>query len=198
MIQYGVIILAAGESGRLGKPKQLLPYHNKTLLRNIVDAALALDQSFTIVVTGAEKNAVEKELEDTRLIIHYNEDWQSGMASSILHGVRELMRLQPEVNACILTVCDQPFVTTEVLRGLVEKHEQKGKGIVASSYSGAAGTPVLFSSAYFDKLMNLKGQEGAKKLLNSYAGDVSLVPFDKGEIDIDTPDDYLKLKETDT
>jgi molybdenum cofactor cytidylyltransferase len=193
MKKYGIIILAAGESSRLGKPKQLLPYNNKTLLKNIVDMALQVQESFTVVVTGSARDVVAQELKDTDVTLRYNDQWQTGMSSSIQEGISAIKKLQPKVEGSILTVCDQPFVTENVLAGLIKKHEETGQGIVASAYAGTAGTPAFFSHDYFEELLNLKGDEGAKKLLKKYASDVLLVPFERGEIDIDTPDDYLKL-----
>lgn len=193
MSKYGIIILAAGASSRLGKPKQLLLYQNKTLLKNIVDAALQCRDSFMVVVTGAAKDAIEEQLKDTGVVACHNDKWQTGMASSIRAGIAKIKQLQPQVEACILTVCDQPHVSTNVLMALIERHEQSGHGIVACSYADTVGTPALFSQHYFDELLNLKGDEGAKKLIKKYVSDISLVPFQNGEIDIDTAEDYLQL-----
>jgi molybdenum cofactor cytidylyltransferase len=193
MIRYGIIILAAGASSRLGKPKQLLTYQHKTLIKNILDAALQCRNSITIVVTGAVKDEVEQELKNTQVVLCYNDQWQSGMSSSIRAGVSKMKVLQPQVEACILTVCDQPYISANVLMRLIEKHEAGGHNIVASSYADTVGTPALFSRDHFDELLNLQGEEGAKKLLKKYGADVSLVQFDRGEIDIDTVEDYSKL-----
>lgn len=192
-MKYGIIILAAGNSSRLGEAKQLLAYRDKSLLRKVVDEALSLSQAWTIVVTGAEKEAIEQELSTTGVTIAYNADWPQGMASSIRTGVLEMQRLQPQITACIISVCDQPFVTKEILLHLVEQHQETIRDIVASAYAGTGGVPVLFSKKYFAILLNLKGQEGAKKLLSIYQNEVLLVPFDKGEIDIDTREDYESL-----
>ncbi|MEP7256863.1 MAG: nucleotidyltransferase family protein [Flavitalea sp.] len=192
MIQYGIIILAAGGSSRLGKPKQLLPYRRKSLLANITIQALAVPDTFTIVVTGAENEAVEEELKATGVATCYNAAWVSGMSSSIQKGLLELKN-RYEVKACIVAVCDQPFVTTAILNNLIKKHIVTGKGIIASSYAGVSGTPSLFSKKYFEDLLHLEGNEGAKKLLAKYESDVLTVPFNKGEIDIDTPEDYDNL-----
>ena len=149
MVPYGIIILAAGGSSRLGKAKQLLPYRHISLLRNIVGEALSVLSAFTVVVTGAEKKAIEEELEVTGVATCYNAAWQSGISSSIQTGLLEMKKLH-QVKACILAVCDQPFVTAAILNNLVQKHITTGKGIIASSYAGVSGTPTLFSEKYFE------------------------------------------------
>ena len=192
--KYGIIVLAAGGSSRLGKPKQLLNYHRQSLVKHVVEEARLVGDSIVLVVTGADSAAVERELDKTGATICRNNDWQTGMSSSIRTGLNQLREMLPEAEGCILTVCDQPFITRAVLENLIRKHGQHNTGIVASEYSNTAGTPALFSSRYFDELLSLQGDEGAKKLFSKHASDVSLVPFEKGEIDIDTEEDYLKLK----
>lgn len=186
MSTYGIIILAAGGSSRLGKPKQLLLYRGKPLIENIIEAATAVSESFTVVVTGAVP---------MQLSVHscYNDEWSSGMASSIRKGLNELLKMQPQTAACIITVCDQPFITADVLSSLIAHHEKEGMDIVVSGYAGTVGTPALFSRKYFDELLQLQGDEGAKKVIRKYANDVFILPFPGGETDIDTEADYHRL-----
>lgn len=92
-----------------------------------------------------------------------------------------------------MAVCDQPFVTSAVFENLISESKKTGKEIAASAYSETLGTPVLFHKKYFPELLALKGKEGAKKLIKKYAEDVVAVPFEKGNIDIDTEEDYNQL-----
>ncbi len=186
----GIIILAAGNSSRLGRPKQLLQYNESTLLKNTVAEALKVPNSFVIVVTGSNKEIIEKELDSYSISICFNPEWETGMASSIAKGIQEL---NSENTQCILAVCDQPFVNASVFENLINESKKSGKRIAASSYSETLGTPVLFHQKYFKELRDLKGNEGAKKLITNYSEDVISVPFEKGNIDIDTEEDYLKL-----
>jgi len=186
----GIIILAAGNSSRLGQPKQLLDYQGKTLLRHTVEQALAVS-SRVIVITGSENSGIEKETGSALTV--QNENWQEGMASSIHKGLNEMMVTYPETENILITVCDQPHIDASVLSELIKKSYSSGKGIMASHYSGTLGTPVLFSRSYFNDLLQLSGQEGAKKLLVKYRDDVGQVIFEKGSVDIDTPEDYQKL-----
>lgn len=192
-IKYGIVILAAGESSRLGSPKQLLPYHDKSLLANIVDASLQVPSAQTVVVTGASADQIKKEIAAKEVLTGYNENWKSGISSSIKKGLETVTEKFPSIEACIVAVCDQPYVTAALLNGLIARYRTSGKGIVASAYADTAGTPALFSNKYFDELMRLEGGDGAKKLLKKYSGDLALLPFEKGDIDIDTPQDYAQL-----
>lgn len=189
----GIIILAAGNSSRLGQPKQLLSFHEKSLLKHVVEEASAVADTLTIVVTGAERERLERELEGVEVLLCHNPEWEQGMSGSIHVGVNKLKEIAPEVGCCIIAVCDQPYITSGVFRGLLEKFKETSCGIIASAYADTAGTPVLFSRAHFDDLLQLKGHEGAKKLLDTYSEQVLLYPFERGEIDIDTPNDYERL-----
>jgi molybdenum cofactor cytidylyltransferase len=93
----------------------------------------------------------------------------------------------------ILAVSDQPYVSSGLFGKMQTLKEQSGKGIVASSYAGTMGTPVLFEKKYFDQLKSLKGNQGAKNIVQQNLPDVCPVEFEKGEVDIDTKEDYKKL-----
>ena len=190
---FGIILLAAGTSSRLGKPKQLLKFNETTLLQNAIIQAKKTPNSFVLVVTGAYKDLIDLEVATTSTQSVHNPNWQLGMASSIAIGLKKLQQVKPSINACIISVCDQPHISTAIFKDLIQKYNESGKGIVASEYANTLGTPVLFSNSYFNELLNLKGNEGAKKILPHYKEDVAAVPFEKGTIDIDTIDDYNKL-----
>ncbi|UPZ15001.1 nucleotidyltransferase family protein [Flavobacterium humidisoli] len=191
--KIGIIILAAGNSSRLGRPKQLLEYKESTLLKNTVSEALKVENSFVIVVTGSNHDLIEKKLHLSEITFSFNSDWENGMSSSIANGIKQLLLLNPKCEQCVLAVCDQPFVSSLIFENLIKEHHTAQKGIVASAYSETLGTPVLFHKKYFQDLLELKGQQGAKKLIRKYAEDVVSVLFEKGNIDIDTEEDYFKL-----
>ena len=188
----GIVILAAGNSSRLGQPKQLLGYKDETLLQHIIAEASKLPDAVVIVVTGANHELIEKNI-DSKVKTAFNSDWELGMSSSINTGLKKLWELHPEIEECIFTVCDQPFVSHSIFENLITEYHKTQKGIVASSYSDTLGTPVLFGKKYFEELFNLKGQEGAKKIINRFLEDTASILFEKGDIDIDTEDDYNKL-----
>ena len=189
----GIIILAAGGSSRLGEPKQLLTYLGKTLLRHVTDEALASGIGPVLVVLGADSARIKYTLHESALVL-INEQWEEGMGSSIRSGLWGMLKAYPLLDGIIFAVCDQPFVTASLFRKLAWCKESTGKNIVACAYKHDLGTPVLFDKKYFPHLLRLQGQQGAKRLIALYSEDVSSVPFELGEIDIDRPEDYLFLR----
>jgi molybdenum cofactor cytidylyltransferase len=193
-IKYGIIILAAGDSSRLGAPKQLLKLRNGTFISHVVTEAVKIPNAATIVVTGSSNETVEQELAADSVLVCFNPAWEQGMSSSIRVGILALKERFSEISCCIIAVCDQPFISTAVFLNLINEHEHTGFGIVASTYAGTAGTPVLLSKSYFDELLLLEGQDGAKKILKDHEANVAFIPFSSGEVDVDTVEDYDRLK----
>ncbi len=191
----GVIILAAGESSRLGSPKQLLDYAGVTLLQHSIDAAQIADASSAVVVLGANADLIKRHLKDTTVEIVVNDSWKEGMASTMRVGLQTLLKLKPEVEAVIFMVADQPFVTADLLNKLMELNKKEQCSIVASKYADTFGTPVLFAKHFFPALLELTGDTGAKSLVRKYMSEAAFVSFPQGEIDIDTVEDYKKLKD---
>lgn len=189
----GIIILAAGSSGRLGKPKQLLPYKNKPLLQYVIDEAKATSAVSVLVVLGANAAAIQSELQTENIRIAINDDWKEGMASSIRCGIKELQKNNPATDAAILMVCDQPFVTASLLNDLIITHNKTNKPIVSSSYDNTTGPPVLFHKSLFPELLQLTGDAGARIIVKKYINEVATVSFPDGRIDIDSPADYEAL-----
>jgi molybdenum cofactor cytidylyltransferase len=185
------VILAAGQSSRLGEPKQLLKYQNKTLLQHAIDTAKQSVKSI-IVVLGSNADNILEETDASGVHVIINDDWQSGMASTIRCGIEVL---DFNIDAAILMVCDQPFVSLDLLNGLIQKQAETGKPIIASQYGDTIGTPALFGKQFFSELMGLKGDTGAKKIMMQNGGLVATVSFPQGSIDIDTKDDYKALSE---
>jgi molybdenum cofactor cytidylyltransferase len=194
MNNTGIIILAAGESSRFGGIKQLLPFGATTLLQHVIDEAIGAGAQPVVVVTGANANMVSTSIRDiSKLTILNNEKWMLGISSGIVAGVHQILGLSPGIRKIIIAVCDQPFVSSALFEELDEMQEKTGKPAVACTYADTVGTPALFTTKYFDQLLSLQGDEGAKKILKNNRGDVATVDFPKGQIDIDTQKDYEKL-----
>ncbi|GAB2683368.1 hypothetical protein GCM10027037_00190 [Mucilaginibacter koreensis] len=189
----GIIILAAGASTRMGQPKQQLVYEQETLLQRAIRTAEAAIAVSVVVVLGANAQKLNISAESDRLSICCNDDWQEGMASSIRAGLHRLLKLHPAIEHVLLMLCDQPFVSTELLNQLIQTEQSQQAGIIACTYQNTLGAPVLFKRKYFNQLLALTGQEGAKKLLVKFSDDVIAVPFEQGAVDIDTPEDYEQL-----
>jgi molybdenum cofactor cytidylyltransferase len=194
MNNTGIIILAAGESSRFGGIKQLLPFGASTLLQHVIDAAVGAGARPVVVITGANAKEVSASIRDvSKLDILNNENWQQGISSGIVAGVRHILSLSPAIGKIIIAVCDQPFVSSTLFEQLDQMQEKSEKPVVACTYADTIGTPALFTAKYFDQLLSLQGDEGAKKILKNNREDVATVDFPKGQIDIDTQKDYEKL-----
>jgi len=193
MNNTGIVILAAGDASRFGGIKQLLPFNGKTLLEHVIDEALRAGAQPVVVITGAYASKLSSSISDKKVHIVYNENWQDGIASGIVVGVRQVIKLDESIKKIILAVCDQPFVSSKLFEQLDEIQNKSGKPIVASTYANTVGTPALFSIGFFDQLLSLKGDEGAKKILKKHINEIAMVDFPKGEIDIDTQKDYETL-----
>lgn len=199
----GAILLAAGGSTRLGRPKQLLMYRGRTLLRHAVEQALASRARPIVVVLGADEARCQEELTGlaaTDVVIASNPDWAVGMGSSIHTGVATLIARAPEVQGALILLCDQPLVTASVLDTLIARHAEAPGATIAASYADEPGVPALFPRARFDELTRLDGASGAKRLLRASGatgatGDTGLitVPCPDAAIDVDTLADYEAL-----
>jgi len=189
----GAVVLAAGSSSRMGNPKQTLQFRGESLLRRAVLAAIGAGCRPVVVVTGAYAELSRREFEglDVREVL--NTSWETGMASSVRAGVEGLVNEDADVSAAVLLLCDQPHVTAEVISALVEAHRATGKAIVASRYGGSFGVPALFSRTLFAELTRLDGMSGAKEVIKRYASEAHFLPFQEGEVDVDTPDDFSRL-----
>ena len=192
-MKTGIIILAAGNSSRLGRPKQLLEYQGKTLLRTVINEAFETNCRPVIVVLGAKAKEIASQHQHDQANFVINESWENGMASSIVAGLLTIIKNNSEIESIIIAVADQAFIKMSNFNNLIDKQKETGKNIIASTYAGTIGTPVLFKKDYFEALLSLKGAEGAKKILKQYPQDVETVVFEQGRIDIDTETDYNNL-----
>ena len=185
------VILAAGSSSRLGTPKQLLRYRGETLLHRAVRLALEAGLHPVHVVLGSNACAVSEALADLRgrVTAVVNDDWQTGMGSSLARGIASLPTATgPEPGAALVLVTDQPRVSHALLAEIAAAFRTGGAPLVASRYgSGALGVPALFARRYFPELARLTGDRGARALFTRYRDDLVTVAFPEGDLDIDTP-----------
>ena len=183
---FGVVVLAAGGSSRLGRPKQLLPYLGRTLVEHAVRTALASGASEVVVVVGANAKEVRETLRGLKIRIVVNEDWAEGMGGSISLGVKALGE---GIETAVVALGDQPRITPEHLRKLAER----ATPIAASSYAGVLGAPAAFDRSEFARLVSLKGEVGARHLVRSGGEEIETVEFASANVDVDTPEDYRRL-----
>ncbi len=188
------IVLAAGGAKRFGRPKQVLEWEGKPLVRHAVESALRAGLRPLIVVTGWAHDAVETALSDLEVSFAFNSHWESGQASSVRRGIEALRALDPAVGAAIFLLADQPGVSTLLLRALVERHAAHLPPIVAPLVGERRANPVLFDRSTFDDLLRLEGDQGGRALFARYP--LSYLPWhdERLLIEIDTPEDLERWR----
>lgn len=197
-MKVGVVLLAAGGSSRLGRPKQLLVHQGKTLVRRAAEAAVEAACGPVVVVLGARAEAVTAELSGLPVHAVHNADWAAGMGSSLRQGLRALQAEAPveagtPVDGALLMLCDQLRVDASHLRALVEAFTRTQAPIVASGYEGTRGVPALFSHALFPELEALAPDQGARGVIAREPSRVVEVALSGGGEDVDTAADLSRL-----
>jgi molybdenum cofactor cytidylyltransferase len=178
----------------LGRPKQLLEFEGETLLERIVKDALASELK-TVVVLGANLEKIKKSIENLSVEIVENENWQSGMSSSLVTGLKHLLEIKNDLEAVIILLCDQPFVDKNTISELVETQKETNKKIVAGKYAETVGVPALFKREVFDELLKLDRKIGAKSIIKKYAKtDLATISVPEAAFDIDTEADFERLE----
>ena len=190
-MRVGAVILAAGSSSRMGRPKQILQFQGESLIRRAARAALGAGCHPVVVVTGANAELMRSQLDGFEVCEVLNTLWETGIASSIRVGVKALVGA--DVDAAVVMLCDQPHVTADVISNIIAAHRTTGKPIVASTYGGSFGVPALFSREFFAELERLEGAAGAKQVIHRHASLAHFLSFPCGEVDVDTPDDFSRL-----
>jgi len=186
------IILAAGESTRFGKPKQLLDWKGQPFVRAVAMTALEAGLSPVVIVVGANSEQVEAAVKDLNVSIVKNDEWKSGQGSSIKAGVNNLLS-NHEVGSAIFLLVDQPQITTSIIRALVEKHAEALEPIIAPMVLDQRANPVLFDRVTFNDLMNIAGDVGGRAIFHKHH--VEYLPWhdDRMLLDVDTPEHYERL-----
>lgn len=179
------LLLAAGSSSRLGRPKQLIEFDGETLIRRAANALINAGCEPVIVVLGSEVELSKQQLNGLNVRIAENAAWQTGMSSSIREGMSHV--ILENVDGVLISVCDQPQVTAGHLQTLATRFAETHAAVTAAEYDNILGVPAVFSRELFDDLMNLTGDKGARDLIRNHPA-VS-VSMPEAAFDIDTEAD---------
>lgn len=192
MEKLSILILAAGNSSRLGSPKQLIQFEGKTLIEKITETALSISEEVLIVLGGNSEQIFPKlERFEHTISTILNPDWQQGMGTSIRLGVEKLAHKSELI---LILLSDQPFISKVLLQNMLQIYANSQNPIVACVYNNTLGAPILFDNSIFPELLKLSGDKGAKSFLHLYDNKISMIDFPEGITDIDTTEDVEKLK----
>lgn len=192
--KIGILILAAGGSNRMGRPKQLLQLGGKSLVRRAAETAIEAGGEPIVIVTGAGADQVAAEVRDLPVHFATNPSWANGMGSSVRSGVQSLLSVETGLDALIIMLCDQPDISAATLRKLIDAHHETGKSLCAAAFGETVAPPAFFGRRYFDELLEIPDQFGAKQILLRHSADLLRVDCPEAARDVDTPTDYEALK----
>ncbi|HUX59298.1 MAG TPA: nucleotidyltransferase family protein [Bacteroidales bacterium] len=183
------LILAAGESKRMGFPKMLLDFNGITMIENVIRNVTSSDIDYTIVVLGADKDKLIELVEQSFIRYCYNENYKEGMLSSVKCGFRNL---PPDIEAVMVFQGDQPLIIPRVTNMVIEAYRVSGKGIVIPVYKKKRGHPLLIGKKYRNEIEKLDPVKGLRSLAYHFSDDVLEVDIDDSGIlkDFDTYNDY--------
>lgn len=190
-----VILLAAGESRRMGQPKLLLPWKKTTILENVVDNYLKSKISELIVVVGANQDRTKEVLTSKPVIIVENPHYQEGMGTSIRRGVEAASN---QAEGYLIGLGDQPLITTDIIDHLIASFSKERPGIAICAHQRKSGHPVIFARKFRRALCTLKGDIGGRMIIEQHSAEVKYVEVGSKVIfvDIDTSEDYQALRKS--
>jgi molybdenum cofactor cytidylyltransferase len=191
--KLAAVLLAAGSSARLGRPKQLVDWHGKPLVRHAAELALECATAGVTVVTGAEADKVATALDGLSLSQTYNADWETGMGSSLAAGIGSISN-SAGIDALLVMLCDQPRLTHADIVRLVEAWQIQPDKPAAAKYNYIVGVPAIIPFGLLNELAELPADSGAGGWLRSRS-DVNVVDMQNADLDIDTIEDLQKLLE---
>ncbi len=186
------IVLAAGESKRMGSPKMLLDFGGKSMIERVIDNVICPEIENVLVVLGAYSDEIKKRLEKQPVMFCYNDNYKEGMLTSVQCGIRSL---PPYTEAVLVFQGDQPFIKNEIIVELVKAYRFSGKGIIMPVHDGKRGHPLLIDKKYFGIVDTLNSSDGLRSLSGLYPEDVLTVATEEPGIlrDFDTIEEYNML-----
>jgi molybdenum cofactor cytidylyltransferase len=192
-VMISAILLAAGESRRMGRPKQLLEWQGKALLQHVLENLIDSCADEIILVLGHEAEQIRKSLPEFQIKIVINPNYEKGMASSLRQG---LLAMDPGSEAFLVLLADQPGIGPEIINRVIRDFQRADpkRGICRPVYRGSPGHPVLIGVQYRQEALQLQGDVGAREVLLNHPSDILEIEVDRDAVlmDMDTPEEYRK------
>jgi molybdenum cofactor cytidylyltransferase len=186
------VVLAAGRSTRMGRPKLVLEIAGRTVLQHVVAHVRQSRCDPIVVVVGDEADRVARDVRGAGVEIVVNDRYREGMGTSIAAGIAAL---PPECEAAIILLGDQPRVTAASIDALIDAHRATGKPLIASRYGEVTGAPTLIGRAMFDEARRLSGDVGGRWLMDRHPDLVGEVPLSPDlAADLDTPEEFARVR----
>lgn len=191
--ELSILIPAAGESRRLGQPKQLLIYKGKPLIQQVVNCALSLSPREVIVVTGANAQGIQEALRKAPVRLAHNSGWSAGMGGSIALGAEAVNQ---QSDGLMIFLCDQWHIQLQDLNALVKAWQSDPGHIICAQAKAYRGPPVIFPASLFGELRKLKGSNGAQSLLHAHEDILTTVTIENATWDLDTKSQLKHMQDT--
>ena len=186
------VILSAGESSRMGRPKALLPIDGVRFIEKIVTSLQATRVGQIIAVLGHNAEEMRQKISDLPVSIVINSNYKQGQLSSLVAAIRSIQSSKNSVDGMLVHLVDHPYITAQLVDAMIERFYETKKLIVVPRYRGRRGHPVIFSSALFAEMLAAPVDQGAKAVVHAHRDET--LEIDTGDqgvtIDIDTPDEY--------
>jgi molybdenum cofactor cytidylyltransferase len=190
---FAAIILAAGASSRMGRPKPALPFRGEPLVRRTARTALDAGCAPVFVILGAHADACRAALAGLAVTPVLHEKWSAGLGTSLRAGLDAVRAAAPDAPGVFALLCDQPLIDADLLNAMAETLHRTERPVVACGYRETVGAPALFRRDFLPRLADVTGDAGARSILKRHADAVAVVPFPPAATDVDTPDDYHRL-----
>lgn len=187
------IVLAAGESRRMGRPKLILGWRGKPILQHVLDALRGSSVGEVILVLGYEAERIRGRIQAPEIKVVINPDYREGMSTSLRRGI---LAADPNTKAFLVVLADQPGINPQIIDELILNFRQAfpGKNIVVPGFKGRRGHPVMFGAKYREEILRLKGDVGGREILAEHPEDILTVEMngDAVLVDIDSPEDFKR------
>jgi len=192
--KLAVLVLAAGSSSRMGRPKQLLNWKGNPLLQHSIEQAKKSNGDEVLVVMGSDFELIKSQTDSEGITVLKHVNWKNGLGSSIAFGIEYIQNSLPHIDSVLIMLADQPLVDADYLNRMIETYRSNATKIVASLYpNNKLGVPAIFNKMYFNQLTQLNLDRGAKEILYKYSDKLLSLDATALVIDLDTIEDYERL-----